>query len=151
MVENKDLNSVTSQRPCAIHNSRDDIYAKVCETLVDVLGVVEDDTTLEANRITDLGADTVGVLDISLRFENAFGFLIPRSELFLENMADFESSHVERGFVTEARIEVLREQLPHANVDEFADDPRVGHIQNLFTVEMVAGYLEAQTDQEGSP
>ena len=131
--------------------SRDDIYAKVCETLAEVLGVVEDDTTLEANLITDLGADTVGLLDISLRLENAFGILIPPSELFLENMADFESSHVERGFVAEDGIEVLREQLPHANVDEFAEDPRVEHIQNLFTVEMVGGRLEAQTDQEGSP
>ena len=64
---------------------------------------------------------------------------------------EFESSHVERGFVTENGIEVLREQLPHANVDEFAEDPRVEHIQNLFTVEMVGGRLEAQTDQEGSP
>ena len=116
--------------------SRDDIYAKVCETLAEVLGVVEDDTTLEANLITDLGADTVGLLDISLR---------------LENMADFESSHVERGFVTEDGIEVLRERLPHANVDEFAEDPRIEQIQNLFTVEMVVSSLEGQTDQEGSP
>ena len=131
--------------------SRDDIYAKVCETLAEVLGVVEDDTTLEANLVTDLGADTVGLLDISLRLENAFGILIPPSELFLENMADFESSHVERGFVAEDGIEVLREQLPHANVDEFAEDPRVEHIQNLFTVEMVVSSLEAQTDQVGSP
>jgi acyl carrier protein len=131
--------------------SRDDIYAKVCETLAEVLGVVEDDTTLEANLITDLGADTVGLLDISLRLENAFSILIPPSELFLENMADFESSHVERGFVAEDGIEVLREQLPHANVDEFAEDPRVEHIRNLFTVEMVVSYLEAQTDQVGSP
>ena len=116
--------------------SRDDIYAKVCETLAEVLGVIEDDTTLEANLVTDLGADTVGLLDISLR---------------LENMADFESSHVECGFVTEDGIEVLREQLPHANVDEFAEDPRIEHIQNLFTVEMVVSSLEGQTDQEGSP
>jgi hypothetical protein len=53
--------------------------------------------------------------------------------------------------VTEDGIEVLRKQLPHANADEFAEDPRVEHIQNLFTVEMVGGRLEAQTDQEGSP
>lgn len=131
--------------------SRDDIYAKDCETLAEVLGVVEDDTTLEAHLITDLGADRVGLLDISLRLENAFDILIPPSELFLENMADFESSHVERGFVAEDGIEVLREQLPHANVDKFAEDPRVEHIQNLFTVEMVVSYLEAQTDQESSP
>ena len=131
--------------------SRDDIYAKVCGTPAEVLGVVEDETTLEANLITDLGADTIGLLDISLRFENAFGILIPPSELFLENRADFESSHVERGFVTEARIEVLREQRPHANVDEFAEDPGVEHIQNLFAVEMVVSYLEVQTDQVASP
>jgi len=116
--------------------SRDDIYAKVFETLAEVPGVVEDDTTLEANLVTDLGADTVGLLDISLR---------------LENMADFESSHVERGFVTEDGIEVLRERLPHANVDEFAEDPRIEQIQYLFTVEMVVSSLEGQTDQEGSP
>ena len=124
--------------------SRDDIYAKVCGTPAEVLGVVEDETTLEANLITDLGADTIGLLDISLRFENAFGILIPPSELFLENRADFESSHVERGFVTEDGIEVLREQLPHANVDEFAEDPRVEYIQDLFTVEMIVNYLDAE-------
>ena len=71
----------------------------------------------EAVLITDLGADPVGLLDIALRLENAFGILIPPGELFFENMAESESSSGERGFVTEDGIEGLREQLPRTDVD----------------------------------
>ena len=53
-------------------------------------GVVEDDITLEANLNTDLGADTVGLPDIALRLENAFGILIPSGELALDDMAEFD-------------------------------------------------------------
>lgn len=130
---------------------RDEIFGKVRETLAEALGVDQEEVIPKAVLIADLGADPAGLLEIELLLENAFGILIPLGELFLEDMAEFESSYVERGFVTEHGIEALREQLPHADVDEFAEDPRVEHIQNLFTVEMIVRYLEAQIDQERNP
>jgi len=127
--------------------ARDEIFEKVRETQAEALGVDQEDVIPEAVLIADLGADPAGLLDVALRLENAFGILIPPGELFLEDMAEFESSYVERGFVTEDGIEALRLQLPHADVDEFAEAPRVEHIQNLFTVEMIVRYLaEAQTE-----
>ena len=123
---------------------RDAIYDKVRVILAEALNVDEEEVTLKATLIADLGAEPVALLDIVLTLEKAFGIPIPPAELFLDSLAEFESSHVERGYVTEDGIEALREQLPHANVEDFAEDPRVERLQDLFTVERIVNYLDAE-------
>ena len=34
--------------------------------------------------------------------------------------------------------------MPHADIDKFADDPKVENIQELFTVEMICKFLQAK-------
>ena len=48
------------------------------------------------------------------------------------------------GVLTAEGIEQLREQMPHADIDSFAEDPKVENIQDLFTVDMMAKFLEAK-------
>ena len=69
----------------------DEIFEKVQATLVDALGVDEEDVTREATLQGDLGAESIDFLDIVFRLERNFGIKIPRGELFPENlMADPE-------------------------------------------------------------
>ena len=70
----------------------DEIYSKVKDTLVDALGVDEDEATPEATLSGDLGAESIDYLDIVFRLEKNFSVKIPRGELFPENLAAADSS-----------------------------------------------------------
>lgn len=121
--------------------SRDEIFEKVQETLVDALGVDDDEVKEEATLVDDLGAESIDFLDIVFRLEKNFGIKIPRGELFPENLAA-DASFVEDGKVTEEGIATLKEKMPHADIDSFADDPKVENIQSLFTVNMIVNFVE---------
>jgi acyl carrier protein len=121
--------------------SRDEIFEKVQETLVDALGVDDDEVTEEATLVDDLGAESIDFLDIVFRLEKNFGIKIPRGELFPENLAA-DASFVDDGKVTAEGIATLKEKMPHADIDSFANDPKVENIQSLFTVNMITNFVE---------
>src|SRR4051794_21269778 len=74
--------------------THDEIYEKVQATLVDALGVDEEDVTRAATLQGDLGAESIDFLDIVFRLERNFGIKIPRGELFPENVvSDPEMIH----------------------------------------------------------
>ena len=122
----------------------DEIFGKVQETLVDALGVDDDEVTAEATLIAELGAESIDFLDIVFRLEKNFDVKIPRGELFPENLASADSSFVQDGVVTDEGIAAIREQLPHADVESFAGDPKVENISDLFTVKMIVNFLETK-------
>ncbi len=121
--------------------SRDEILETVTETLVDALGVDDDEVTLEATLVDDLGAESIDFLDIVFRLEKNFNIKIPRGELFPEGLTS-DSSLVADGKVTDEGIATLREKMPHADIDSFAGDPKVENIQSLFTVNMIVNFIE---------
>ncbi len=121
-----------------------EVFDKVQETLIDALGVDDDEVTPEATLIGDLGAESIDFLDIVFRLEKNFDIKIPRGELFPENLAGADSGFIQDGMVTEKGISELRDRMPHADIDAFADDPKVENIQELFTVDMICKFLEAK-------
>jgi acyl carrier protein len=124
--------------------SNEEIFEKVQETLIDALGVDDDEVTSEATLQGDLGAESIDFLDIVFRLEKTFDIKIPRGELFPENLTSADSSLVEDGKVTAEGIEELRKQLPYANVDKLAEDPQVENISNLFTVDMLVKFVASK-------
>lgn len=119
----------------------EEIFEKVQETLMDALGVDDDEVTPEATLIGDLGAESIDFLDIVFRLEKNFDIKIPRGELFPENLAAADSGFVENGKVTEDGLKQLREKMPHADIDSFASDPQVSKLPDLFTVQMICNFL----------
>ena len=124
--------------------SRDEIFEKVRETLVDALGVDDDEVTSTATLIGDLGAESIDFLDIVFRLEKNFDIKIPRGELFPENIASADSGFVAAGKITAAGIAELKTRMPHADIDTFAADPRVERMSDLFTVDMICKFLAAK-------
>lgn len=124
--------------------SADEILEKVRETLVDALGVDDDEVTPTATLIGDLGAESIDFLDIVFRLEKNFDIKIPRGELFPENLATADSGFVADGKVTEDGISQLRVKMPHANIDAFAANPLVSKLSDLFTVDMICKFVAAR-------
>ncbi|MGE3317130.1 MAG: acyl carrier protein [Planctomycetaceae bacterium] len=122
----------------------EEINSKVRETLVDALGVDEDECTPEATLVGDLGAESIDFLDIVFRLEKNFNIKIPRGELFPENLASADAGFMKDGMVTQAGLDELRKKMPHADIDKLAKDPKVENIQDLFTVNMIVKFLESK-------
>ena len=122
--------------------TRDEIFTKVRDTLVDALGLSDDEVTPQARLAADLGAESIDFLDIVFRLEKNFGMKIPRGELFPENFAAADASLVANGMVTEKGLAELRQRMPHADIDTFAKDPKIENIQEVFTVNMIVNFLE---------
>jgi acyl carrier protein len=122
--------------------SQDEIYDKVRSTLVDALGVDEDDVTLGSSLRSDLGAESIDLLDIVFRLERNFGIKIPRGELFPENVSDPDLT--ENGRLTSRGLTELKAKMPFADLTEFEKDPDVEKILDLYTVDTLVKYVESK-------
>ena len=121
----------------------DEIFDKVQTTLVDALGVDEEDVTREATLQKDLGAESIDFLDIVFRLERNFGIKIPRGELFPENLVA-DPEWVAAGKLTTKGIDELKARLPFADVTKFASNPEVENIGDLYTVDMLVQYVQSK-------
>lgn len=123
--------------------SREEILASVRETLVDALGVDQEDVTEDATLTGDLGAESIDFLDIVFRLERSFGIKIPRGELFPDDVLN-NPDYVESGRMTAAGLEQLVKAMPHADFTEFKKDPDVSKMPELFTVGTIVNYVETK-------
>lgn len=120
--------------------SREDVFEKVKEVLVDALGVDEDEVSEKATLQGDLGAESIDFLDIVFRLEKAFNIKIPRGELFPDEIIN-NQEYVVNGVMTPKGLEALRAAMPHADLTEFAKNPDVSQMPNLFTVGTIVKYI----------
>ena len=118
-----------------------EIYGKVGKVLAEALNVDEDEITPEATLQGNLGAESIDFLDIMFRLERAFGIQIPRDELFPESVFDGDPEFVVDGKVTDKGLAELRRRMPYADFRKLERDRRLSGVPDLFTVEMVAGYI----------
>ncbi|MFK7736143.1 MAG: acyl carrier protein [Pirellulaceae bacterium] len=120
--------------------SSEEVFSKVQESLVDALGVDDDEVTREATMVGDLGAESIDFLDIVFKLEKAFDITIPREELFPDDILT-NADYVKDGKVTEEGIGVLKGRLPWANLSKFEENPRVQDFGNLLTVNDLCNYV----------
>ena len=95
--------------------SRDEIFEKVREALVDALSVEEDEVTPDATLRGDLEAESIDFLDIVFRLEKSFDIKIERGELFPEDILN-NTDFVQDGKVNAQGIAKLKERMPFADV-----------------------------------
>jgi acyl carrier protein len=124
--------------------SQQEIYQKVSATLVDALNVEEDEINPAATLQGDLGAESIDFLDIVFRLEREFGIKIPRNELFPESIFQGDPDFVQNGKVTDKGLEELRQKMPFADLSKFEKNPELTAISDLFTVDMIAKYIEGK-------
>ncbi len=130
--------------------SQEEIYTKVSATLVEALNVDEEEIKPTATLQGDLGAESIDFLDIVFRLEREFGIKIPRGELFPESIFQGDPEFVQEGRVTEKGLAELRARMPFADLGKFEQNPEVSAISDLFTVDMIARYIQTKLS-EGKP
>ena len=125
--------------------TKDEVFGKVQEVLVDALGADEEEVVSEAILVADLGAESIDFLDIVFRLEKAFGIKIEQSEMFPDNVLS-DPEFVVDGKVTPKGLETLKERLPHADLTEFAKSLVVDEFSNVFTVDAVVKFVQNKLD-----
>ena len=122
--------------------TNDEIFEKVQSTLVDALGVDEDDVTPDATLFKDLGAESIDLLDIVFRLERNFGIKIPRGELFPENVSDPEPAR--NGKLTPKGLTEMKQRMPYADPGGFESNPEVDKLLEPYTVHMLVKYVSSK-------
>jgi len=123
--------------------TKEEVFEKVQEALMDALGVDDDEVTPEATMVGDLGAESIDFLDIVFRLEKAFEIEIPRSELFPEDILT-NAEYVQDGKVTAEGVEELKKRMPFADLTKFESNPVVQDFGNLLTVNDLCRYVESK-------
>lgn len=124
--------------------SREEILEQVQEILVDALGVDDDEVTIEATLMGDLGAESIDFLDIVFRLEKAFSIKIPREELFPAESLMNNPEFVSNGKLTEVGLNELRQKLPHTDLATFEQDPDINKLGDLFTVNAIVNFVDGK-------
>ena len=125
--------------------TKDEIFEKIRDALVEALGVDDDEVTPEATLVGDLGAESIDFLDIVFRLEKSFDIKIPRGELFPEDVLT-NADYVADGKVTEMGLAELRKRMPFANLDDFEKNPVVQDFGNVLTVADMCRFIETKVE-----
>jgi acyl carrier protein len=137
------VQGIRDRRMITMAKTRQEIFEQVKETLVDALGVDEDEVTEEATLTSDLGAESIDFLDIVFRLEKTFDIKIPRGELFPDEILN-NPDFIENGKVTAAGLAKLKASMPHADFTTFEADPDVNKMPELFTVRTIVNYVTSK-------
>ena len=116
--------------------SQEEIFDKVRESLVDALGVEEDEVTPAATLRGDLDAESIDFLDIVFRLEKAFDIKIERGELVPTDVLE-DANYAQDGKLTPAGIAALKERMPFADLSKLESDPNIQNLGDLSVQDMV--------------
>jgi len=123
--------------------TKDEVFDKVKDVLVDALGVDDDEVTPDAKLSADLGAESIDYLDIQFRLEKAFGIKIEKDEMLPENVLN-DSRYVKDGKVTDDGMIELRKRLPHADLSDFDTHRGVNEFINVFKVDTMVKFVQSK-------
>jgi len=125
-----------------------EVFETVKASLVDALGVDDEEVTPEATLGGDLGAESIDFLDIVFRREKSFKISIPRNELFPEDILT-NAEYIQDGKLTKAGLVELRKRMPYANLEEFEQNPAVQDFANSLTVADMCRFVESKLATTG--
>ena len=123
--------------------SKEEVFEKVRESLVDALGVDDDEVTPEATLVGDLGAESIDFLDIVFRLEKSFDIKIPRGELFPEDILT-NTDYVVDGKINAEGLSELKKRMPFADLSKFEENPLVQEFATSLTVQDMCNYVESK-------
>ncbi len=126
--------------------TRDEVFEKVQEVLVDALGVDDDEVTSSSTLMGDLGAESIDFLDIIFRLEKSFDIKIPREEIFPDESLLADPELVTDNKLTAKGLALLKERMPHLALGAFESDPDINKVGDLITVDAIVNYVERRVN-----
>ena len=131
--------------------TRDEILDKLCDVLVEALGVDAEEVTPDASLTADLEAESIDFLDIVFRLEKTFStpdqpFKIGQGELFPENLME-NPEWLDDGKFTDAGMAMLKERMPHVDFSVFETDRDLNKVAGTITVKSIADFVQRKLEK----
>ncbi|MDX1778660.1 MAG: acyl carrier protein, partial [Thermodesulfobacteriota bacterium] len=128
---------------------------KVKESVVEALGVDDDEVTPDAVLFDDLGAESLDLLDIVFRLEKEFSIKIPRGGIQADALSGEgenlkEEDLVVDGVLTPLGIEKLKIAMPEVDPSRITEGFRVDDIATLFTVQTFVNITKKLLEEKGT-
>ncbi len=128
-----------------------DIFDGLKPLLVEVLGVSPETIRLESVLVSDLGAESIDLLDLTFRIEEKFKVRIEANEIEREAMKRNPGGIYEKdGSFTEAALSEIRASLPELDAARLVKGLRKTDLPSLLTVSffvrLIARKLEAEKE-----
>ncbi|MBK9128093.1 MAG: acyl carrier protein [Phycisphaerales bacterium] len=128
--------------------SREEIFGKVRQALVDALSVDPEDVSESATLTGDLQAESIDILDIVFRLEKAFSIKISQEELTPRDVISNPDYVVNRK-LNAAGLAALRQRVERADFSKFEKDPDIDKILDVFTVGTIVNFIESKLKAQG--
>ena len=131
------------------------IYEKVKESVVEALGIDDDEVTPNALLFDDLGAESLDLLDIVFRLEKEFGIKIPRGGIQADALSAegenlTEEDLVVDGVLTPLGREKLKTSMPELDPARITEGFRADDIATLFTVQTFVNITKNLLKEKGA-
>ena len=121
--------------------TKEEVFTGVQEALVEALAVDEEEVTMNATLVDDLGAESIDLLDIVFRLEKIFSIKIDRSELIPEDLLA-DAQYVVDGKLTANGLDELKKRMPDKDFGDFEANPVVQNISKILTVQDMCVLVE---------
>jgi acyl carrier protein len=126
-----------------------EIFEQIKPLLTECLGVPAESIRMESVLVSDLGAESIDLLDLSFRIEEAFSLTIEANEIEREAKKRIPGGVFEKdGFLTEEALAEIRAFVPELDPGKLVKGLRKSQLPSLLTVSffvhLIARKLEAQ-------
>jgi acyl carrier protein len=119
------------------------VLERVVREVAESLGTDPAAISPDAGLILDLGADSLDLLDLVFRLEEAFGIQLERGQIearIRETMGG-EPYEID-GVLTAKALDLLRRELPEVKPERIRDGLRSSEVVQLFTVRTLVRLVE---------
>jgi acyl carrier protein len=112
-----------------------EIFEALKPLLNEVLGVRPEIIQMNSQLVTDLGAESIDLLDLSFRIEDQFKITIGPNEIENDARKRLPGGTFEKnGFLTTEAVDELKRILPDANLARMSGPLRKSDLPSLLTV-----------------
>ncbi len=116
-------------------SKEDEIFQKLKPIVAEVLAVDAERIRVESILITDFGAESIDLLDLSFRIEEAFSVTIQADEMEREAKKRLGGAAYEKdGFLTEEALAEIRRALPELDQTKLVKGLRRSNLPSLLTI-----------------
>ena len=122
------------------------LSAVVTEAVCEALCLEEGEVESNSSIIEDLGAESIDLLDILFRIERKVGVKVKVTDLsgYIQGGISDEEFANEQEIITDHGLAHLQRIMPQINAAEMSGKLPARQIMNLFTVDNLAGMVEAR-------
>ena len=115
------------------------------DMVIDVLGVDREEITPEANFFSDLGGESIDVLELSFMCKTKFNHEIKFQEM--ASISDAPASHSNE--LSDEQIDEIARNLPFIDAAELRQNRTLDTVQRLLTIENLFQFLRLKLSEAG--